>query len=82
MDNKVGRGNGNDRYGVVRRIIWIRDQLLQGQMFNSTDVAFKFDTSLRTAHRDIRFVRNEYFPDRMKFSQEDNSFFLEPEKKN
>lgn len=74
------RGKGNDRYGVVRRIIWIRDQLAMGQIFNATDVAFQFDISLRTAHRDMRFVRDEYFQDRMKFSQEDNSFYLDPEK--
>lgn len=68
-----------DQYNVVKRIIWIRDQLLSGQMFNSTDVAFKFDTSLRTAHRDMHFMRDEMFKDRLKFNADDNSYYLEPE---
>lgn len=66
-----------DQYNVVKRIIWIRDQLLSGQLFNSTDIAFKFDTSLRTAHRDIHFVRDEYFPDRLKFNAKDNTYCLD-----
>jgi len=68
-----------DQYNVVKRIIWIRDQLLNGQMFNSTDVAFKFDTSLRTAHRDMHYMRDEMFKGRLKFNAGDNSYYLEPE---
>ncbi|NTV51321.1 MAG: hypothetical protein HGA69_00595 [Desulfobulbaceae bacterium] len=67
------------QYNVVKRIIWIIDQLLSGQLFNSTDVAFKFDTSLRTAYRDMHFVRDEYFPDRLKFNTKDNSYYLDQE---
>ncbi len=71
------RGKGNDRYGVVRRIIWIREQLAMGQIFNATDVAFQFDISLRTAHRDMRFIREEYYPNLI-FDKNDNSFYLSP----
>ena len=66
-----------DQYNVVKRIIWIRDQLLSDRQFNSTDIAFKFGTSLRTAYRDMHFVRDEYFPDRLKFNIKDNSYFLD-----
>jgi len=66
----------DDPYTIVRRIDWIRNHLLYGQSFNSTDVVAEFNVSARTAHRDIRFVREEYFGDQLKYDIVTRSYYL------
>ncbi|GAB6194629.1 hypothetical protein [Desulfocastanea catecholica] len=68
----------DDRYSIVRRIDWIKNNLLSGQLFNCSDLAAKFDISTRTAHRDICFVRAEYFKTILKYNTADRSYYLEP----
>lgn len=68
-----------DQYNVVRRIDWIRKKLLSGLPFNSTDLTAEFDISVRTAHRDIRFVREEYFGDQLKYDIVNRSYCLSPD---
>ena len=66
----------DDPYMIVRRIDWIRNRLLHGQPFNSTDVVAEFNISARTEYRDMRFVRNEYFNERLKYDIAARTFYL------
>ena len=66
----------DDQYSIVRRIDWISKRLLRGQPFNSTDVAAEFEISARTALRDMRFVRAEYFGNQLKYDIVERSYYL------
>jgi hypothetical protein len=45
----------NDTYHVIRRLEWIKNNLHRG--INCTDIAAEWDTTIKTAQRDIRFLR-------------------------
>lgn len=44
-----------DTYHVIRRLEWIKNNLHRG--INCTDIAAQWDTTIKTAQRDIRFLR-------------------------
>lgn len=68
-----------DPYQIVRRIDWIREFLTTDIQFNTNDICRIFGISLRTAARDVAFVKG-YFHGRVAWDQKGRRFFLKPEK--
>jgi len=66
----------NDPYRATKRILWIISKLENQQVFNCTDICCEFDVFPRTAHRDMRFVREHVYPDRVVFDRGKLSFIL------
>lgn len=50
-------------YAIVIRLETIKARLLAGGALSCTDIAAQFDISLKTAQRDINFLRSFYHLD-------------------
>jgi hypothetical protein len=64
-----------DPYGVTRRIDWARHRLESGRPFNSTYLVAEFGITQRTAHRDIRYIR-QFYGERLQYDHRDRMYFL------
>jgi predicted DNA-binding transcriptional regulator YafY len=61
--------------GLLRRITWAVGRLRSGSILKATDLAREFEISLRTAYRDLDFLRDEWrIP--LEFDRRRGTFFL------
>jgi len=61
--------------GLLRRITWAVGRLRTGSILKATDLAREFEISLRTAYRDLDFLRDEWrIP--LEFDRRRGTFFL------
>ena len=76
MSGKSHKRHIDEQYIIILRIDWIRDRLARGIPFNSRDIVAEFDVAARTAYRDIRFCKLQYYGDRLKFDIPNRTFYL------
>lgn len=62
-------------YNQTKRIDWIRNQLVDEKQFNCNTVCNQFNIDLRTAARDIAFLKSMY-PGKIHWSYKFKSFYL------
>jgi len=63
----------HDTYNIIRRLDWIRTNLDSG--INCTGIAAHWDVSIKTAQRDIKFLRS-YYGLRIEYDQQQKYFTL------
>jgi hypothetical protein len=68
----------HDTYHIVRRLDWIKSNLDAG--INCTDIAARWDCSIKTAARDIKFLRN-YYGLRIEYNESKKTFNVPGRKK-
>ena len=66
----------NNPYKVVERIDWERDQLRLGRPLNSTIICEGWGVDVRTALRDIRYLRG-FYGEALVYNHRDRAFYLE-----
>lgn len=66
-------------YKVTERIDWERDRLALGWALNSTIICAEHGCDVRTALRDIRYLRHHYGP-KLVYNHKDRAFYLGVEK--
>lgn len=54
------RGGGSAGRGLLRRAVWVLARLRSGAPIKATLLAREFEVSLRTAYRDLDFLRDEW----------------------
>lgn len=62
-------------YNQTKRIDWIRNQLVDEKQFNCNTICKQFSIDLRTAARDIAFLKKLY-PGKIWYSYQYKSFYL------
>ena len=62
----------------LRRLMWALNRLRSGQTLKATDLAAEFEVNVRTAYRDIDFLRDEWRVP-LEFDREKNTYYLTEE---
>ncbi len=62
----------------LRRLMWALNRLRSGQALKATDLAAEFEVNVRTAYRDMDFLRDEWRVP-LEFDREKNTYYLTEE---
>jgi hypothetical protein len=63
-------------YVITRRIDWIRAQLAIGKPINATIIAGEHGIAIRTAARDMKYLK-QFYRDRLKYDYREKSYYLD-----